>query len=180
MSDKQELPIPWPEFLSEVDKSLSKPVEIHCLGGFILTVLYGVPRTTGDLDYITVIPGNAYSELEQLAGRDSTLARRHKVYFQHAGGITDLPEDYEERLVDLNLGLKNLRLRALEPYDLVLSKLSRNNPKDRDDVKYLAAKLNLSFAALYERFTVEMKPWVANPDRHDSTLNVVWRDYFKS
>jgi Nucleotidyltransferase of unknown function (DUF6036) len=92
--------------------------------------------------------------------------------------MTDLPENYEERLVNLNLGLQNLSLKVLQPYDLVLSKLTRNNPKDREDVKYLAAKLRLNFRTLYARFTKEMKPWIANPERHEHILTWVWQEYF--
>ena len=69
-------------------------------------------------------------------------------------------------------------MKILEPYDLLLSKLTRNSPKDREDVKYLAAKLNLSFNTLLERYAKEMKPWLPNADRHELTLNIVWKDYF--
>ena len=175
---KVELPSPWLEFLSEVDKSLSKPVEVICIGGFVLTLVYGAPRTTGDIDYLTIAPTDASTELEGLAGQGSKLAKKYKVYFHRAGGVTDLPDNYDERLVDLKLGLQNLSLKVLEPYDLVLSKLTRNSPKDREDVKYLAAKVKLSFALLYERYTNEMKPWIPNEERHELTLNVVWKDYF--
>lgn len=178
MSSKVELPSPWSEFLSEVDKNLSKPAEIHCIGGFVLTFVHGAPRTTGDIDYLTIAPNDASDEVENLAGHGSKLARKYGVYFHRVAGVTDLPEKYDERLVDLKLGLQNLSLKVLEAYDLVLSKLTRNSPKDREDVKYLAAKLKLSFALLYERFTNEMKPWVANSDRHELTLTNVWREYF--
>lgn len=178
MPPKVQLPSPWSEFLSEVDKNLSKQVEMHCIGGFVLTLVYGAPRTTGDIDYLTIAPNDAYCEVENLAGYGSKLANKYKVYFQRVGGVTDLPENYEERLVDLELGLQNLSLKVLEAYDLVLSKLTRNSPKDREDIKYLATKLKLSFALLYERFTTEMKPWIANPDRHELTLTKIWREYF--
>jgi hypothetical protein len=178
MPPKVGLPSPWSEFLSEVDKNLSRPVEMHCIGGFVLTSVYGAPRTTGDLDYLTIVPNDASDEVKNLAGHGSKLARKYNVYFQRVGGVTDLPENYEQRLVDLKLGLQNLFLKVLEAYDLVLSKLTRNSPKDREDVKYLAAKLNLSFGLLCERFANEMKPWVANPDRHELTLTRVWREYF--
>ncbi len=98
--------------------------------------------------------------------------------FGERQGVTDLPENYEQRLVDLKLGLQNLSLKVLEADDLMLSKLTRNSPNDREDVKYLAAKLNLSFGLLYQRFANEMKPWVANPDRHEPTLTKVWCEYF--
>lgn len=173
-----KLPAPWSEFLFDLDKDLSQKVELHCIGGFVLTFVHGAPRTTGDLDYIGIAPNDAAEEVEKLAGRDSKLAKKHKVYLQRVGGLTDLPENYDERLVDLNLGLQNLSLKVLEPYDLVLSKLTRNSPKDREDVKYLAGKLKLSFRTVHERFTTEMKPWVANPERHELTLTKVWREYF--
>jgi Nucleotidyltransferase of unknown function (DUF6036) len=179
MPDKRELPAPWPEFLSQIDRSLSKSVELRCVGGFVLTILYEAPRYTGDLDYITPVPSDASGEVEELAGEGSKLAKKYKVFF-HFAGVVDLPANYEERLADLSLGLRlsKLSLKVLEPYDLVLSKLTRNSPKDREDVKYLGAKLKMSFRTLYKRFTTEMKPWVANPERHNLTLNVVWRDYF--
>jgi len=178
MPAKPQLPAPWSAFLLELNEELSGPVEIQCMGGFVLTAVYGLPRVTGDLDYVTLVPSDAFEEVERLAGRGSKLAYRYKVCVQQAGGVTDLPEEYDERLVDLALGLPNLFLKVLEPYDLALSKLTRNSPKDREDVKFLAAKLKLSFRKLSERFGAEMKPWVANPERHELTLAILWREYF--
>lgn len=155
------LPSPWHAFLSDLDNGPTKPVELHCSGGFALTVAYGAPRPTDDLDYVAAVPASASEEVERLAGRGSELARKHKVCVQFTGGITDLPENYAERLSTLQLGLRNLVLKVLEPYDLVLSKLTRNSPKDRADVKYLASRLKLDFGTAYERFAREMKPWVA-------------------
>lgn len=177
MHPKPELQAPWAEFLSAVDHSLTSAVELHCVGGFVLTVLYGIPRATGDLDYISLVPKDAYEEVERIAGWESNLAKKYKVYFQQAGGVIDLPENYEERLVELDLGFQKLHLKVLEPYDLALSKLTRNSPKDREDVKHLASRLRLSFSQLYERFSREMKPWLPNLDRHELTLRI-WKEYF--
>jgi len=137
-------PPPWPEFLATVDESLSHSVEVHCVGGFVLSALYEIPRPTGDLDYIDVDPDT--QELEQIAGRESELAKRFKVFFQRVGGIADFPEDYATRLSEIPFALQKLSLKTLEAYDLVLSKLTRNSPKDREDVKFLAKRLSLSFA----------------------------------
>jgi hypothetical protein len=176
---KCELPQPWSEFLVELDQSLSEPVELHCVGGFVLTAIFGIHRSTGDLDFLRVIPPSSWEELERLAGRESLLARKHKFCLHGVGGVSDWPEDYEERLVPLDLGLKNLRLRILEPYDLLLSKLTRNSPKDREDVKAVAKKLGLSFAETYARFEKEMKPWLPRVEWHQNTLTKVWREYFR-
>jgi hypothetical protein len=171
------LPPPWPRFLTEVDHSLSEVVELHCAGGFVLTVVHGIPRTTADLDYISAVPRQAAEELERIAGRGSDLAKRHKVFLQAVGGVGDYPENYESRLTTLPLGLKKLTLRIIEPYDLLLSKLTRNSPKDMEDVRALVQKLNLEFDVLLERFRIEMS-WVSRRDWHEQTLNVAWKDYF--
>jgi hypothetical protein len=173
----QVLPPPWPRFLAEVGQSLSYAVELHCVGGFVLTAVHGIPRTTADLDYIAAIPRQAAEELDRIAGRDSDLAKNHKVFLQAVGGVGDYPENYESRLTTLALGLKNLTLRVLEPYDLLLSKLTRNSPKDMQDVRALVQKLKLEFDVLMKRFQTEMS-WVPDRERHERTLNLFWKDYF--
>jgi Nucleotidyltransferase of unknown function (DUF6036) len=169
------LPRPWPAFLADVDQSLSEPVELHCVGGFVLTAVYGIPRSTADIDYIAVVPQQAIEDLERIAGRDSALAKKHKVWVQLVG-VADYPENYDSRLTTLPLGLKKLTLRTFGPYDLILSKLTRNSDKDMEDVRALAQKLNLKFDVLMKRFQTEMT--VPNRARHEQTLNVVWKDYF--
>ena len=94
------LPPRWSAFLKEVDEILAAPVELHCLGGFVLAASYGLPRPTGDLDYITAIPLHGLPNLEETAGRDSAQAGKHKLYFQHVT-VADVPEDYESRLIQL-------------------------------------------------------------------------------
>jgi Nucleotidyltransferase of unknown function (DUF6036) len=172
------LPSPWPEFLAGVDQSLSEAVELHCVGGFVLTAVYGIQRSTADLDYISVIPHHAMEDLEMIAGEGSELRKKHKVRMHVAGGVADYPENYESRLITLSLGLKKLTLRTFEPYDLLLAKLTRNNPKDMEDVRALARKLNLKFDVLVERFQTEMT--VSRREWHEQTLNVVWKEYFDS
>ena len=70
---------------------------------------------------------------------------------------------------------KKLHLYAPDPYDLILSKLERNSAKDRDDVAYLAETLHLSPDVLAERYTRELRPYLANEARHDLTLKL-WRE----
>jgi hypothetical protein len=171
------LPSPWRQFLAEVDRKLEETVEIHCAGGFALTVVYGIPRTTADLDYLSAIPSDSSEVLDRIAGQDSALAKKYKVYLQFVRGVSDFPEDYEARLLNLGLKLRKLTLRVLERYDLILSKLTRNSPKDAEDVRALAQKLDLDFEVLTRRFRKEMS-WVPNLERHEQTLNVFWKDFF--
>jgi hypothetical protein len=45
-----ELPEPWSGFLTDLDKFVTHDVQLHRCGGFTVTVLYGLARTTADLD----------------------------------------------------------------------------------------------------------------------------------
>ena len=89
-----------------------------------------------------------------------------------------MPEDYALRLVPLfPERFERLRLYASDPYDLILSKLERNNPKDRDEVEYLAKRLKLDPQVLRERYERELRPYLSNESRHDLTLEI-WSEYF--
>ena len=35
---------------------MEEEVELHCLGGFVVTMLYGLERPTADIDVITIAP----------------------------------------------------------------------------------------------------------------------------
>jgi len=83
------------------------------------------------------------------------------------------PEDYEERLVDMYpKAFAQLRLLALDPYDLALSKLERNIQKDRDDVKHLALTVPLDLNVLKARYQKELRWQLGNPEREDLTLKL--------
>jgi hypothetical protein len=70
---------------------------------------------------------------------------------------------------------KHLRLLALDPYDLALSKLERNIQRDRDDVKHLAKTVPFDLEVLKERYQKELRWQLGNPDREDLTLRL-WID----
>ena len=71
------IPEPWLSFLRDVDSALSRPVEVHCLGGFVLSVLWGLPRPTGDVDFIEIKPSGAVSELREIAGEENSTPPRN-------------------------------------------------------------------------------------------------------
>jgi hypothetical protein len=92
---------PWSDFLRETDDALSRGVSVTCLGGFVLTALFDIPRSTGDIDYISVIPRDAIEEIEAVAGRGSAFAKKYGLAFQGVGGVADPPEEYVSRLKEL-------------------------------------------------------------------------------
>ena len=168
----QVLPARWNSFLSDVDSLLRSSVELHCLGGFVLAALYGLPRPTGDVDYIAAIPSSSINELASIAGQGSALNRKHGLFLQHVT-VADVPEDYAERLQELFPGgFIRLRLFALDLHDLVLAKLVRNSPVNLEDAKFLARTGRLNETILKQRYEKELRPYVANEERHDLTLKL--------
>ncbi len=166
------LPSEWEDFLSEVDQLLGAAVEMHCLGGFVLSALYDLPRPTGDVDYIAAMPSSSITELESIAGHGSALSRKHGLYLQYVT-VADVPENYAERLEELFPGeFIRLRLFALEANDLILAKLVRNSPVDLEDAKFLARTGRLNETTLKQRYEKELRPYLANEKRHDLTLRL--------
>jgi hypothetical protein len=169
---------PWRRFFAEVDAHLAEEVQLHCCGGFVVTQLYGVARTTSDVDFLSVVP-YVVSSLTEIAGKGSPLHRKHKVYLD-AVTVATPPENYEDRLVPMFPGAwPRLRLFALEAHDLALSKLERNIERDRDDVQQLARTGILNPEILKERYYGELRPnLLAHEDRHDLTLRLWLESYW--
>ena len=172
----EHLPEPWNSFLSELDRQISAPLALHCLGGFAVSVAYGLPRPTADIDVCDVAPGSAKPELLALAGHGSPLHKKHRVYMQIVP-MASLPENYETRLIDVLGGsFEKLRLLVLEPHDLALSKLGRNSEVDIEDVKYLGRAVPLNIDLLRRRYMDEVRPiLIGPPERGDVTLDL-WCD----
>ena len=181
-NDRNRMPLPqkWAAFLYDVDAALDAPVELHCIGGFVMTAYYGAPRTTKDLDYIAAT-GPGRGDLAAIAEAGSELARKHNLYLERVS-VANYPEDYETRLEEIFPGeLKNLRLLALDPYDLILTKMDRNNDIDRFDAKFLANTLKLTARTFSERYRKEFRPaFVGNLNRLDVTFSLWLEAYFEA
>jgi hypothetical protein len=170
------LPSPWKEFLSELDSKLPEPLDLHCIGGFVICSFYGLPRPTGDIDYYSALPANL--NLIEMAGEDSALAKKYKIQLHHVT-VTNLPEDYAARLTEMFPRMfKNLRLFAPDTYDFILSKLERNSAKDRDDADYIFKAKKLRSQILRERYGKELRPYLVEENWHDDTLEL-WIEIFE-
>ncbi|MBO0859658.1 MAG: hypothetical protein J2P21_14450 [Chloracidobacterium sp.] len=169
---RKQFPEPWASFLSQVDKSLSENVELHCLGGFVVTTLYGLARSTADVDVLPAIKRSALNHLINLAGRGSELHQKHGIYLDFVT-VATVPEDYDQRLTKIFPGtFRHLRLLAFDPYDLALAKLERNSQRDRDDVKHLARTIPFDLDELQDRYQKELRPLLGVPEREDLTMRL--------
>src|ERR1019366_8034606 len=135
---RERPPQPWHSFFRDIDRAFDRPVVLQCIGGFALAMLYGEPRPTVDVDFLSVVPAGEIGRLDALAGMGAALDREHGVYVQHVRIVT-VPENYEHRLIPIfPAAYRRVHLADLEAHELALSKLERNSGRDREDVKFLA------------------------------------------
>lgn len=172
MAVNRKIPEPWSSFLEALDGAATDETRLDCMGGFVVTQLYGFARETADLDVLQIAPGEQRTSLFEVGKQGGALHKKFKVYLDHVG-VAKVPEDYEERLAEMFPGaFKRLRICALDPYDLALSKLERNIQRDRDDVKHLARTIPLNIELLKERYEKELRWQLGIPEREDLTLKL--------
>lgn len=166
---------PWGRFLETLDGLLVEPVDLHCLGGFAMTMQYGLSRTTADIDVLTAVPAGRLRDLQRLAGEGSDIHRRFGVYLQ-AVKIATYPDNYETRLIRMWPGqaFERLKLFALEAHDLSLTKLERNSDVDREDVQALARAGFINETTLRERYTTEYRPNLASGEKKLDLTMKLW------
>lgn len=165
-------PAPWDSFFGELDAAADSTVRLDCIGGFVVTLLYGLDRPTADVDVVELAPREAGQTLMQLGMRGGPLHEKHRIYLDRAA-IAAIPESHEERLVEMFPGAYgNLRIMALDPYDLALSKLERNSQKDRDDVRFLARRVPFDLDLLQARYATELRFQLGVPEREDLTMRL--------
>jgi len=120
MHPNKSMPEPWLSFLRELDSTVSEEVRLDCMGGFVITMVYGFSRPTGDLDVLEIAPREASRPMLELGMEGGLLHQKYKIYLDHVG-VAHVPENYEERLTEIFPKVfKHLRLLALDPYDLAL------------------------------------------------------------
>ncbi|MGA2434115.1 MAG: DUF6036 family nucleotidyltransferase [Bryobacteraceae bacterium] len=169
---RNQPPEPWRSFFLDIDAALDQSVVLQCIGGFAIAMLYGLPRPTVDVDFLSVVPAGVMGRLEALAGMGSALHGKHGVYVQHVGIVT-VPESYEDRLIPIFPdAYRKVHLTGLEAHDLALSKLERNSGRDREDVKFLARAVPLNLTTLEDRYRSELRPYLAAAERHDLTMRL--------
>jgi ketol-acid reductoisomerase len=72
------VPQPWRAFLMELDGLLTEPVELHCLGGFVVTMHYGLVRSTGDIDIVQIAPRGTRKTIIDVAKQGGELHQNTK------------------------------------------------------------------------------------------------------
>jgi hypothetical protein len=67
MNSRDTIPDPWLSFLKELDQIAASTVRLDCIGGFVITMLYGLNRPTADVDVLEIAPQSAADAFAQVA-----------------------------------------------------------------------------------------------------------------
>src|SRR6202040_919350 len=104
MQRREQVPEPWRWFLGELDREAAEDTRLDCMGGFVVTQLYGFARETADLDVPHIAPGEQHSRLCKIGKPGGALHKRYKVYLDQVG-VAKEPDDYEDRLTEMFPGV---------------------------------------------------------------------------
>ena len=167
MVDKSELL----DFLEILDKNLERPIEIIAVGGTAMTLL-GIKTSTIDIDF-EVKP----EEYPTLKKGLSILPHGYRVDIFTGGLIfsQQLPDNYREKSVPIK-HFKNIRLLALHPIDIVVTKIGRLNERDKEDIKSCIEKFDLTKEQIRER--AQKVEYAGKEELYEDSLEHVIKLFF--
>lgn len=161
------------EFLEVVDKELKKEIELIAVGGTALTLL-DVKASTIDIDFN--LEKEDYKEFESTLqsiphGFTIDLFKDGLIFSQQ------LPDDYLEKCIDLKAKeFKKIKLKVLNPIDIIASKIGRLNERDIQDIKDCIKKFKIKKEELRER--AKKVEYVGHEETYKSNLEYVLRNLF--
>ena len=172
------------EFLMEIDNRVRKvkpkgKINIFVFGGAAAVLGYGTPRGTMDLDVHLEYKAIELKLLEW-AGPESELEKKYGIYLQSANlTLMAMAPDWTRRSKEI---LKNtfqiLRVLALGKEDLILSKLSRYNDRDRFDIQFIIENCAVEAKTLIKYYSSARLYYVGNLQTLDFTFNIILKEHF--
>lgn len=100
MDPNKFIPEPWLSFLRELDSMVETEIRLDCMGGFVVTLVYGFSRPTADLDVLEIAPRDAGKALLALGAQGGRLHKKYNIYLDPVS-VAHAPENYEERLTEI-------------------------------------------------------------------------------
>ncbi len=135
------------DFLGEIDKELARKIAIVAVGGTAMT-LVNAKLSTIDVDF--TIPGEDYDEFER-ANKIVQPGFRVDAFRDGAVFVTVLPDDYLNKSRPIATRLKNIDLRALDPVDIIITKIARLDERDEQDIESCITNFQITRKQIEQR-----------------------------
>ena len=142
--DKQSLL----SFIGAIDEELKTPMNVTAVGGTAMTLL-DLKNSTQDVDFEL----ETKEEREKFNQAVKITETGYKVDTCIDGMIffQQLPDDFRQKSIPVKTAFKNIRLFALHPLDIVVTKLNRMNERDIEDIGACIKKKKLTRAQVAKR-----------------------------
>lgn len=160
------------DFLAELSKELKRSITLVAVGGTALTLLKAKASTI-DVDF--TIPNEDYTLFKETL---SAIPHGFRVHCWKDGMVFSqiLPDDYLKRSIRIKK-MKNIQLRALNPVDVVVTKIGRLDPRDKQDIESTIRKFNLSKNQVTRR--AKQVEYVGREENYQMNLTYVLRNFFE-
>jgi hypothetical protein len=145
------------DFLQAIDGELVKEakagerLDLYLIGRSALIVRYGLNLATKDVDVVHFHGCELERRAVELFGKGTIRAERLGFYLEPVPeGLPPIPGGYRRRSQDVPGPWQVLRPKQPEPHDLVVTKLKRFHPKDRQDIQIICDSGELNGDRLWE------------------------------
>lgn len=134
------------DFLEIVDIELRKKITLVAAGGTAMTLLDLKPSTI-DIDFTA--PSENISEFKKTL---ESIPHGFKIDCWPDGMVfaQTLPDDYMKKSI-LIKKMKNIKLHALNPVDIVTTKIGRLDNRDKEDIKACIQKYKITKKQVTDR-----------------------------
>jgi hypothetical protein len=162
------------EFLSVLDEDLTKKITLVAAGGTAMTLL-DLKNSTIDIDF--TIPGCDRVEFEQ-ALKNNPPGYRVDRWTDGCVYCQTLPKDYLEKSIKIK-EFNHISLRALQPLDIIVTKLGRLNDRDMQDIEACIKKANVSKGEILQRALLVVQTYREPEEDYLKHLDLVLDKFFK-
>jgi len=161
------------DFLEVLDKDLSKNVTVVAVGGTAMT-LHDAKPSTIDIDF--TIPGNDFVEFKRVLG---LTPHGFKIDLWTNGMVFSqfLPEDYLHLSKSIPTKMKKMKLKALDPLDIIVTKVGRMNARDKEDIATCIKKFKITKSQIQKRGS--QVEYAGNEKVYEMNLNAVLSSFEK-
>jgi len=162
------------DFLEVLNKDLPKKITLVAAGGTAMTLL-DLKTSTIDIDF--TIPGCDRLEFEQ-ALKNNPPGYKVDRWTDGCVFCQTLPNDYLEKSIRIK-EFSHLSLRALQPVDIIVTKIGRLNDRDIQDIEACIHKANVSEAEIKERAMLVVQTYVGPEEDYLYHLSLVLDKFYK-
>ena len=163
------------DFLEALDEDLAKKITLVAVGGTAMALL-DLKDSTIDIDF--TVPSGDMVYFEQVLKSNPP---GYKVDRWTDGTVfcQTLPSDYLEKSIKIR-EYGHITLRALQPVDIIVTKIGRLNDRDFKDIEACIKKCNVSEEEIKRRALSVVETYVGPEEDYRYHLDLVLKKFLKS